>query len=89
MEGRTTFMIAHRLSTIRRADLILVLDKGRLVQTGTHDQLIASGGLYRQLWELQNRHERRRADFEHDAAAVPGALEPDVSSSGIQMAAND
>jgi len=53
MEGRTTFIVAHRLSTIRRADLILVLDHGRLVQQGSHDDLLAQGGLYKQLYEAQ------------------------------------
>jgi ABC-type multidrug transport system ATPase subunit len=76
MEGRTTFMIAHRLSTVRRADLILVLDKGRLVQSGTHAELmLQDGGLYRQLYELQNRHRRREEEFASDVAAIPGALE--------------
>jgi ABC-type multidrug transport system fused ATPase/permease subunit len=56
MEGRTTFLIAHRLSTIRRADLILVLDRGRLVEQGTHEGLLRRGGLYRQLYDMQNRH---------------------------------
>ena len=53
MEGRTTFVIAHRLSTVRRADLILVMDEGRIVQRGTHEQLLAEGGLYREIYELQ------------------------------------
>jgi subfamily B ATP-binding cassette protein MsbA len=53
MENRTTFVIAHRLSTIQRADLILVLDKGRIVQRGTHEGLLAEEGLYRRLYELQ------------------------------------
>jgi subfamily B ATP-binding cassette protein MsbA len=53
MENRTTFVIAHRLSTIQRADLILVLDEGRIVQQGTHDRLLAEEGLYRRLYELQ------------------------------------
>ena len=53
MEGRTTFMIAHRLSTVRRADLILVVDRGRIVERGTEADLIAAGGLYAQLYEMQ------------------------------------
>jgi ABC-type multidrug transport system fused ATPase/permease subunit len=60
MVGRTTFMIAHRLSTIRRADMILVLDPGRLVEQGTHDELLRQGGLYRQLYDMQTRHVGRR-----------------------------
>jgi ATP-binding cassette, subfamily B, bacterial len=53
MEGRTTFMIAHRLSTIRRADLIVVLDHGRVVELGDHVELLRRGGLYRQLHAAQ------------------------------------
>ncbi|MFL7867591.1 MAG: ABC transporter ATP-binding protein [Anaerolineales bacterium] len=53
MEGRTTFVIAHRLSTVRRADVILVMDKGRIAQQGTHEELLRSGGLYREIYELQ------------------------------------
>jgi ABC-type multidrug transport system fused ATPase/permease subunit len=55
MEGRTTFIIAHRLSTIRRADMILVVDQGRIVEQGTHAELLAQGGLYAQLHHIQNR----------------------------------
>jgi len=50
---RTTFVIAHRLSTIRHADLILVLDQGQLVERGTHEELLAHNGLYRQLYDVQ------------------------------------
>ncbi len=52
-EGRTNLVIAHRLSTILKADKILVLDGGRLVEVGTHDQLLALGGLYAHLYETQ------------------------------------
>jgi ATP-binding cassette subfamily B protein len=53
MEGRTTFVIAHRLSTVRRADLILVMDKGRIVERGTHHELLKQGGLYKEIHDLQ------------------------------------
>jgi len=53
MEGRTTFVIAHRLSTVRRADMILVMDKGRIVEQGTHEELLMHGGLYREIHDLQ------------------------------------
>jgi ATP-binding cassette, subfamily B, bacterial MsbA len=54
MEGRTTLAIAHRLSTICHADEIVVLDQGRIAESGTHDQLLAAGGLYARLWALQS-----------------------------------
>ncbi len=53
MAGRTTFIIAHRLSTIRKADRIIVLDRGRIVEEGRHDQLLAAGGTYSRLAHLQ------------------------------------
>ena len=53
MEGRTTILIAHRLSTIRRADRVLVMHEGRLVQNGTHDELVNVDGIYRELWTAQ------------------------------------
>ena len=46
-------MIAHRLSTVRRADMILVMDKGQIVERGTHDKLLAHGGLYKEIHDLQ------------------------------------
>jgi ATP-binding cassette subfamily B protein len=58
MDGRTSFVIAHRIQTIMRADKILVLDKGRIVQQGTHHELIQREGLYKRIYELQARIER-------------------------------
>ncbi|MGK2966671.1 MAG: ABC transporter ATP-binding protein [Tepidiformaceae bacterium] len=55
MEGRTTFVIAQRLRTVMRADQILVLDKGRIVERGTHDELVQGDGLYRRIYELELR----------------------------------
>lgn len=55
MQGRTTFVIAHRLSTVRRADRIIVLDGGRIVEEGTHEELMTGGGLYKRLYEIQFR----------------------------------
>ena len=59
MVGRTNIVIAHRLSTILSADLILVLDSGRIVERGTHSELLAKGGLYAQLYETQFRHKAK------------------------------
>ena len=60
MLGRTTFMIAHRLSTVRIADLLLVLQDGRIVEQGTHEQLLTRPGVYQQLFEMQTDHKRQR-----------------------------
>jgi subfamily B ATP-binding cassette protein MsbA len=53
MSGRTTIVIAHRLTTIHRADRIIVLDRGRVIDSGTHEELMARGGIYRDLYEMQ------------------------------------
>jgi subfamily B ATP-binding cassette protein MsbA len=82
--GRTTFVIAHRLSTIRSADQILVLEGGEIVERGTHDELLAANGRYRQLYDKQYRFELDRfinpgEDFtpELEGVAVPPAPPPD------------
>ena len=62
MRGRTTFVIAHRLRSVREADQILVLDKGRIVQRGTHAQLLEEGGLYREIHDLELRDREEAAD---------------------------
>ena len=79
-QGRTTFVIAHRLSTIRSADQILVLEGGEIVERGTHEELLAKGGRYRQLYDKQYRFEKDRfinpgEDFtpEPEAVARPPA----------------
>ncbi len=56
--GRTTLIIAHRLSTVRRADRLVVMDRGRIVEEGTHSELLGLGGLYARLYQRQFRDER-------------------------------
>jgi ABC-type multidrug transport system fused ATPase/permease subunit len=83
MRGRTTFVIAHRLSTIRRADQILVLEAGRIVERGTHARLYAAGGRYREMYDRQHgveedlflapgEGEKTPAEEEEEAAATEG-----------------
>jgi subfamily B ATP-binding cassette protein MsbA len=83
--GRTTFVIAHRLSTIRSADQILVLEGGEIVERGTHEELLAASGRYRQLYDKQYNFERDRfinpgEDFtpepEEGGVAVPPITPP-------------
>ena len=57
LEGRTSLVIAHRLSTVRNADQILVLDDGRIVESGTHSDLLARSGLYADLYRTQFLHD--------------------------------
>ena len=72
IRGRTTFVIAHRLSTVRKADLILALDDGQIVERGTHEELLERNGFYRSIYDLQLRPQ------EDEPAAVPAALGGDA-----------
>jgi subfamily B ATP-binding cassette protein MsbA len=77
-QGRTTFVIAHRLSTIRSADQILVLEAGEIVERGTHAELLAHGGRYRQLYDKQYH-------FEHDRFVNPGEELPGEPKTPVEQ----
>jgi len=66
LEGRTSLVIAHRLSTVREADQILVIDNGRVVETGTHEDLLAAGGLYAELYRTQFALQERLIPNAHE-----------------------
>ena len=74
MKGRTTFVVAHRLSTVRNADLIIVLDRGRIVEKGTHDELMKRGGLYQRLYEMQFVNEEMSLSGEINSATNDGTI---------------
>ncbi len=78
MKGRTTFIIAHRIQSVMNADLILVLDKGRIVQKGTHTDLVSQDGVYRQIYEIQTRIESELEKEIHQADQ-PGERTPEPS----------
>jgi ATP-binding cassette, subfamily B, bacterial len=87
LSGRTSLVIAHRLSTIREADQILVIDLGEIRERGTHDELLASGGLYAELYRTQfarrpqgnNRNHQGKLAGSRRKAAPPGNRSPDLS----------
>jgi ATP-binding cassette subfamily B multidrug efflux pump len=84
MEGRTTFVIAHRLATVRRADLILVMKDGRIVQRGRHSALLKQGGLYREIYELQlSQHATYGLIEEQEIPALEQLLEEHPSDRSL------
>ncbi len=81
--GRTTLVIAHRLSTIRSADQILVIEGGRILERGTHAELLRVGGHYRELWEIQSASEEPNVEpepTEEPPEAPPGPFERSSSA---------
>jgi subfamily B ATP-binding cassette protein MsbA len=80
VSGRTVFVIAHRLSTVQQADQIVVMDRGRIVEQGSHASLLGRGGLYRRLYELQFR------DGEGGHAAGSPPIVPDDASPSLETA---
>ncbi len=90
MHGRTTFIIAHRIQSVMAADQIVVLDRGRIVQRGTHESLIAEEGIYRRIFELQARVEeevsREVGQYDDRAGEDGGAADGDSREVGAAMA---
>ncbi|MBN2624003.1 MAG: ATP-binding cassette domain-containing protein, partial [Acidimicrobiales bacterium] len=78
LAGRTALVIAHRLSTVRRADAILVVEDGRIIERGTHDELLAAGGRYAELYRTQ---------FAETAAATSDAAGTDDETAPIEAVA--
>jgi ATP-binding cassette, subfamily B, bacterial len=72
LQGRTSLVIAHRLSTVREAEQILVIEAGQVAETGTHEELLAAGGLYADLYLTQFKHQEDRDDLDRAADTVAG-----------------
>jgi ATP-binding cassette, subfamily B, multidrug efflux pump len=79
MEGRTTFVIAQRLLTLKKADVILVLDHGRIVERGNHQELLQSGGLYRRIYDLQLKDQEEFVALQEQMAGRDGERVPEKS----------
>ena len=90
IQGRTTIAIAHRLSTLRKADRLVVLDRGEIVEIGNHDDLLARGGAYHDLYQAQSRQVQPGVDA--DAALAtdnPAEKMPTEAKVASQVAASD
>ncbi|MCL6547478.1 MAG: ABC transporter ATP-binding protein/permease [Alicyclobacillus sp.] len=101
MAGRTTLIIAHRISSLKRADQILVIDGGRIVQRGRHDELLKESGLYRTIFEMQFQDgaevmagglkpgaSRQGESFDREGGGVPAAASPDVAAAARAIPAD-
>ncbi len=85
-KGRTTLVIAHRLSTVVNADQIIVIDEGRVVEQGTHAELLAKNGLYAGMWNRQREAEEAREKLLHAGKDALDAITPAKAPSPADLA---